>query len=452
MLRRQKMRGYNRWNFKPYVPYDERDIGMLPYICRLAPGESAVSGELFDHGCAGMHKLCYSERGSDAWVTMSLTSTRFFIGGLKEDTEYLIYAENENGEKSRERIFKTGAVPGTVVNYIHPEDEQYAFSGRFCCSPSIVRCPSGTLLASMDLYEGKRPQNLTLIFRSQDNGATWSYLTDLFPCFWGTMFYHRGRLYMLGTTTEYGDLQIGASDDEGATWTTPVSIFRGSGHSNENGFQKAPNPVLSSGGRLWSSIEYGSWMKKTFCCGVVSIDEDADLLVPENWCCTELLPFDERWPNQIEGNKFAIEGNIIEKPDGSLTDILRYGGGKAVILDVDASSPEGALSFSSISEFPMGHSKFEIKRRDEDGMYYAVGNRLPQRNILSVYRSHDLKDWELVCDAVNREDLPKEKNAFQYPAFIFDGDDILILSRTAMNGAKSFHDNNYLTFHRIALK
>lgn len=99
----------------------------------------------------------------------------------------------------------------------------------------------------------------------------------------------------------------------------------------------------------------------------------------------------------------------------------------------------------------MGHSKFEVKRR-ADGVYLAVGNRLPLRNILSVYASKDLEQWEFVQDVVNCEAYPKETTAFQYPAFIFDGEELLVLSRTAFNGASSFHDNNYQTFHRIKLK
>lgn len=444
------MQGYNRWHYRPYRPYDAPDYGRLPFICRLAPGVCGVTGELLA-GAPGRHVLRWCERDSTVWHSVLTEGNTFEIRDLKPETEYLLIAEDAEGNQSRERFFRTGEVPGNVVNYLHPEDDQYAFSGRFCCSPSIVRCPSGALLASMDLYEGKRPQNLTLIFRSEDDGETWQYLTDLFPCFWGTLFYHGDRLYMLGTSTEYGDLLIGASEDEGQTWSTPVPIFRGGCHFGESGFQKAPNPVLLSRGKLWTSIEYGCWAKKSFRCGVLYIDAEADLLQAENWRCTELLAFDQNWPNQTEGKQFAIEGNLLEAPDGSLVDMLRYADGKALVLNVVENGTAASLQFSAIAEFPMGHSKFEIKRREQDGLYYAVGNRLPLRNILSVYRSKDLVQWEFVCDVVNREDLPKEKNAFQYPAFIFSGSELLILSRTAINGAKNFHDNNYLTFHRVTI-
>ena len=49
-------------------------------------------------------------------------------------------------------------------------------------------------------------------------------------------------------------------------------------------------------------------------------------------------------------------------------------------------------------------------------------------------------------------DYAKEDHAkvgFQYVSLAFDGDDLIFLSRTAFNRAQNFHDNNYLTFHRI---
>ena len=38
---------------------------------------------------------------------------------------------------------------------------------------------------------------------------------------------------------------------------------------------------------------------------------------------------------------------------------------------------------------------------------------------------------------------------FQYVDFAIEGEDLLFLCRTALNGANSFHDSNYSTFHRI---
>jgi hypothetical protein len=42
-----------------------------------------------------------------------------------------------------------------------------------------------------------------------------------------------------------------------------------------------------------------------------------------------------------------------------------------------------------------------------------------------------------------------ERVGFQYADFGFDGDDLIFLCRTSMNGSYHFHDANYSTFHRV---
>lgn len=152
-------------------------------------------------------------RGEDTFTTVGQTAgTEFDITGLASDRDYEFYVMT-GSQKSRVRLARTGACVGTVINYLHPDDGAYAFSGHYLCSPSLVKHPDGYLLASMDVFAGTYPQNLTLIFRSDDGGESWHYVSELFPCFWGKMFIHDGALYMAGVSTEYGDLLIGRSED-----------------------------------------------------------------------------------------------------------------------------------------------------------------------------------------------------------------------------------------------
>lgn len=44
---------------------------------------------------------------------------------------------------------------------------------------------------------------------------------------------------------------------------------------------------------------------------------------------------------------------------------------------------------------------------------------------------------------------PEDDRLFSMWNFLIDGDDILYLSRTALNQPHNFHDSNYTTFHRI---
>ena len=63
--------------------------------------------------------------------------------------------------------------------------------------------------------------------------------------------------------------------------------------------------------------------------------------------------------------------------------------------------------------------------------------------------SKDLVKWELKKDLIDKRNEDSQKVGFQYIDFEFVGNDIVFLSRTAMNNAHNFHDANYSTFHRI---
>ncbi len=161
-------------------------------------------------------------------------------------------------------------------------------------------------------------------------------------------------------------------------------------------------------------------------------------------------------PAQSDGTTApAIEGNAVISPDGRLYDFLRVGsregGGTALILEGNPQKPEKMLEFARYVKFPMGHTKFELMTHA--GAYYAVGNdNAPHRNVLSLYRSKNLDDWELVKHLIDFKDCDPEYTAFQYPAAFIEENTLYVLSRTALNGAHNFHDANYITFHKFPLK
>jgi len=318
------VRGHSAWHYRPYSPLDRFEKRDLPYICRLAPGEPTVELEWFDRGSEGTHVLYYRVRNSgDAYRKQELMGSTAVADQLEIDCDYEIYVAREDGSgHSDMRLFRTGAAVGTVVNYLHPEDETYAYSGRSLCSPSIVKLPSGALLASMDVFAGRAPQNLSLLFRSDDGGLHWHYVCDLFPCFWGKLFWHKGELFMLAHASEYGHLLIGKSQDEGKTWSAPVTILPGAGTWVGRGPHKAPMPVVELLGRLYTGIDYGSWSTGGHGNGLLSIDAESDLMVAENWQCTGFLPYDENW----EGAASGKSGGGLESEGG------QNGSGGAITL------------------------------------------------------------------------------------------------------------------------
>lgn len=452
------MRGVNTWSFRPYKPllFDTGDI----YICRVYPGKEAMAFDWLPLADASAYTVHLRRRGDSAWMTHTTEDPSFRREGLEDGTDYEFFV-SAGEKKSRIRLARTGSVPGdTVVNYLHPEDGAYAFSGQYLCSPSLLRHPDGYLLASMDVFRGNAPQDLTLIFRSDDEGVTWHYVSELFPCFWGKMFLHRGSLYMLSCSTEYGDLLIGRSDDGGVTFGMPTVLLRGSSGFRQKGVHKNPQPVVAHGGRLWTTLEWGSWASGTHAAMCASVDENADLLDASSWHFTPPVPYDPAWEGTAEGpSPGCIEGCMTVAPDGTLYNIMRYqmGGctpafGRAVVM-----KPTGIdtpLTFERVIDFPGNHSKFMIHRDPVTGKYlsmvsYLCAEHPDGRNWLALLVSNDLIRWEKVHDVWDHRDTPVQDIGFQYIDFFMEGDDILFLSRTAWNGAANFHDANYSVFSRI---
>ena len=241
------MKAHTQWSYRPYRPilWEKR----FPFICRLVPDETGVYLDWLGDGC---QRVYWRKRGEEEFFSCPGENGSCRISGLEPDTDYEIRV----GEGEL-RLARTGSYPGTVVNYVHPEDNVYAFSGHALCSPSMVRAPQGHLLSSMDLFSSRAPQNLSLIIRSDDDGATWRYVCDLFPCFWGRLFVHRGRLFIIAVSTEFGDLLIGESKDGGNTWGNPTVLLRGGCKREEDGAHRNPQPVVEHNGRLWCSLEWG---------------------------------------------------------------------------------------------------------------------------------------------------------------------------------------------------
>jgi hypothetical protein len=472
----------NQWNFtrlKRLVETAAEEPGSVLNIVRLAPGDGCVEWEWkYEGDESEASKLTFLAdirlRGEQGWsYTRELDQAQLSarIGGLNNGVDYELRIRATEKEPALEhtspiRLVRPGVAQGTVINYIHPEDYTFNFSGRSPASPSIAKLPDGRWVASHDVFWGAGGQNLTFVFRSEDEGRTWSYLTALYPCFWGKLFVHRDTLYMLATSTEYGDLLIGRSDNGGADWSAPTTLI-GGGSREEGGPHKAPQPVIAHKGRLWSAVEYGSWPVGGYGAGVVSAPENSDLLDSANWTATPFLRYDCNWPGTIDGGDRPgyLEGNAVVRPDGQLVNILRYstrGGipdyGRAIMLNVNADDPDAPLAFAQVIDFPGNMSKFTIRYDSVSHRYWALVNRVSsgnvrQRNILTLTSSADAIHWAIHRDILNYEDngWPEDntKVGFQYADWMIIGEDIAFVSRTAIHGAYSYHNANHLTFHRI---
>lgn len=354
------------------------------------------------------------------------------------------------------------AVPGVVI------DHQPAGTGKYVGSPSIAVLPDGSYVASHDIFGPGSRYSRSRVFASRDGGKTWQHRCDVNGAFWNTLFVHRGSLYFMGASARYGNTVIRRSDDGGRTWTTPEDARSGL-LLDDGQYHCAPQPVLVHAGRIWRAMEDSrgpvrGWGKH-FRAFMMSAPADADLLQAESWTVSNRLASDVTW---LDG-KFGgwLEGNAVATPEGHVVNVLRVeypsGGGKAAIVRV---SDDGrTVSFDPETGFvdlPGGCTKFTIRFDPVSKHYWMLSNYMPPRhlglhpgatrNTLALSRSADLRRWEVRSIVAYHPDT--KKHAFQYPDWQFDGDDIVAVSRTAyddgLGGAHSFHDANYLTFHRLA--
>jgi len=353
-----------------------------------------------------------------------------------------------------------------------------AETGTYLGSPSITRAGDGSLIISHDYFGPGSPRDAfgrefrTSIYRSTDE-KTWERTADIDGAFWSSLFEHRGSVYLLGCSAHYGDIVIRRSDDLGFSWTEPADpdsgmLFRGGEAIQPPNYHCASMPVVEFKGRVFRACEdnfAGRWAYfKSF---VISAPSGSDLLRASLWRMTNQIPYDTGTdpPGFSPETAGWLEGNVVVAPDGGLRNVLRVNSvplaNKAAIADV---SEDGRrMSFDPATgfiDFPGGMSKFTIRRDPVTSLYLTLSNEVTnpknpwQRNLLVLASSDDLVHWKrnrVLLYVHQDENLVKKqcKIGFQYVDWIFDGDDILVLVRTAFRGAHNFHDANHITYHRL---
>jgi hypothetical protein len=347
-------------------------------------------------------------------------------------------------------------VPGVVIDYSPAE------SGIYLGGPGIAVLANGDYVASHSFFGPGSKKKRIGVFRSKDKGRTWQKLTDLNGQWWSNLFTHKGSLYVMGVNRQYGDVAIRRSDDGGKTWTTPKD--KNSGLLLAGGrYHTAPVPVVVHKGRIWRAMEHlkpgADW--GNFHAFVMSAPIEADLLKAESWTSSNRLIFKKEWASEEERPGW-LEGNIVVTPDNRLVNILRLNFLEGGVIRI---SDDGKnISFDpdkDIIDFPGGSKKFTIRYDEITKRYWSLTNIVPRRdktlraslhrNILALTSSPDLKNWSVQSVILRHPDI--KKHAFQYIDWLFEGDDIIFVSRTAyddgVGGAHRQHDANYFTFHRI---
>jgi hypothetical protein len=347
---------------------------------------------------------------------------------------------------------------GIKINYSNPQSKIYLGS------PSIEILPNGHYVASHDHFgAGTKDQpRITSVCLSTDKGKTWEKQTDIANQFWSKLFHHNGALYIFGTSAQYGNLLIRKSVDEGKTWTEPVNGQTGLLRDDYE-YHTAPMPFVKLNGRIYRAVEIRnppSGWGIHFRALVVSANEDADLLDANSWTTSNSLGYDQEW----DIGTAWLEGNMVIGLDGHLFNFLRVNepdrGGYAARINV---SPDGKkISFDPEKDFihfPGGCKKFVIRYDEKTRRYWTLSNHThdigynPERtrNCLTLSSSPDLLNWTVHKEIIYHPDF--KLSGFQYPDWLFDGDDIIAVVRVAFDDGNekphNCHDANYMCFYRI---
>jgi autotransporter-associated beta strand protein len=360
------------------------------------------------------------------------------------------------------RAQSAAACPGVIINEV-PAPTQILgnpINPRYVSDPSILVLSNGHYLAAHALFgsgSGSSTNGRTSIFRSTNQGVTWSKVNggnDLTGILRGSLFEQGGAVYLLGANkdTEGNFPVISKSTNNGSTWSAPLSLA-------PLGAVATPDNALTVNGRLWLASSTRAF----------SFATSADPLLAASWSSPGGFPASTNsWLAGTGFNttdNFIGEGQISHSPGEGLV-ILP----KVRLLSYTAlarvNPVSGLVSFDPDRDFvplPGGEKKFGVRYDPVSGKYFILSNPiLPAdtgstiardliRNTAAVFSSTDLRNWKLEKIFLYTANINYE--GFQYFNFEFDGNDIVLVSRTGFdvggNRPPRGHDSNLLTFHRI---
>ena len=374
-------------------------------------------------------------------------------------------------------------MPGTVVA------KAPVVGSSFVASPAIVVLPNGNYLASHDSYGVyfKGQPKVTTVYLSRNKGISWEKQGEVNGMYWASFLVIKKDVYLMGTSNSIGHVVISKSSDNGKTWSTPRNSKNGL--LFEGRYHTAPTSFIEHKGRVWRAYEEDPDPKnpRLFQALVLSAPANSDLLNSSNWIKSNGLVFDTSLVN-ARAPRWR-EGNMVAGPNGGLVDFIRFETRQKpkdtykllgvtnglvryeVAAKIDVSDDGKKVSFNpekgkGFVGFPGSETKFTIRYDPVSKKYWSLVNKITknvpgsnfknsphhQRNVVVLSSSPDLVRWTEHAKILRWDEgktiTMEDKYAFQYLDWVFDGKDIIAVSRTAWN-SKNYHDSNYITFHRI---
>lgn len=370
-----------------------------------------------------------------------------------------------------EKVLTTSPNPDSI--YLYTPAIAEGFGGRFVVAVDYGGPGTYSLDGPKSDFGDYKAGNQIRVLLSDDKGRTWRETPARIPMMHEILFKAGGSLYMIGHS---GRLLITRSDDNGETWSEPAVLCP------EPRWHQSCTAVDVYDGKV--TLVYEKWVaEKHKWPGVgpvlMQAREDADLTDPSNWKFSELYNPDDDMeaarpsgiPVNAPGAPGMLETNVIRvhNPANPFYDAT----GKSVALLARASTgfpdigvmlkgyerEDGSLAIGRFRKnegevyfvhIPGGDLKFHILYDPESRLYWLlhsqIDGRMNYRRRLALSYSPDLLRWTFAgLVAVG----PTDHSARHYATMIQDGDDLFIVSRSGDERARTAHDGNIVTFHRI---
>ena len=370
-----------------------------------------------------------------------------------------------------EKVITTSPNPDSI--YLYTPAIAEGFGGRFVVAVDYGGPGTYSLDGPKSDFGDYKAGNQIRVLLSDDKGKTWRETPARIPMMHEILFKAGGSLYMIGHS---GRLLITRSDDNGETWSEPAVLCP------EPRWHQSCTAVDVYDGKV--TLVYEKWVaEKHKWPGVgpvlMQAREDTDLTDPSNWKFSELYNPDDDMeaarpsgiPVNAPGAPGMLETNVIRvhNPANPFYDAT----GKSVALLARASTgfpdigvmlkgyerEDGSLAIGRFRKnegevyfvhIPGGDLKFHILYDPESRLYWLlhsqIDGRMNYRRRLALSDSPDLLRWTFAgLVAVG----PTDHSARHYATMIQDGDDLFIVSRSGDERARTAHDGNIVTFHRI---
>ncbi len=381
-----------------------------------------------------------------------------------------------------------------INNYDNADEIDYSIiyhvpsSDYFVHDPGITMLSDGTYLAFIPVWcrkvisqeeTGNEKQKVqrefkadkVVINRSADKGNTWKTICEL-PYAEATPIVIGDDIYLFTQHYQHEAVYFTCSHDGGYTWETAVKVL------DLPLWNCQQHMVIRDNKLYWCMDEEHKYFYAVCC------DLDQGIMNPEAWRVSKRVTLPDIPENMVFGVKkrgwyrpwpgnMVLESNVVDV-NGRMMAIGRvvcdeYGTANfSAVFHIEDTDGELKLTFQQFYPLPGGQCKFNIVEDPITKLYWMASN-LPtntlnlidyydllqkteyvggpgnERRILTLWYSLDALNW-IPAGIIAKADSMLQ--AFMYPSMVIDGEDLVMVSRTAVE-ASCQHDADYATFHRV---